>query len=106
MIPGHGEPFTDFAGALDRAFKRTDAFEADPRRFARHAVRVVLAFALLERQRLSLADLPAYVERVPIYAEFNARWFGLAPADFVHMLVGDLERAGAIKRSGDFIVPA
>ncbi len=106
VIPGHGEPFTDFTAALDRAFKRTDAFEADPRRFARHAVRVVLTFALLDRQRMALTELPAYLERVPIYAEFNARWFGLTPRDLAESLVDDLQRAGAIKRNGDFIVPA
>ena len=72
VIPGHGEPFTDVAGALDRARRRVEAFAADSRRIARHALKVNLMFALLDKQRMPLAGLPAYVERVGIYREFNA----------------------------------
>ncbi len=35
VIPGHGEPFVDVAAALERAFRRVEAFEADPMRMAR-----------------------------------------------------------------------
>jgi glyoxylase-like metal-dependent hydrolase (beta-lactamase superfamily II) len=59
VIPGHGEPFTAFTPALERALNRTAAFEADPRRFARHALKVILTFALLDRRQMPLADLPA-----------------------------------------------
>ena len=44
VIPGHGEPFTDVDAALDRAMQRVAAFEADPLRMARHALKVVLVF--------------------------------------------------------------
>ncbi|HEV2686137.1 MAG TPA: MBL fold metallo-hydrolase, partial [Actinomycetota bacterium] len=40
VIPGHGEPFTDVDAALDSAFRRTGAFEADTSRLARHALKV------------------------------------------------------------------
>jgi len=106
VIPGHGEPFTDFAPALERAFDRTAAFEADPRRFARHALKVVLAFALLDRRQMLLSDLPAYVERIEIYRDFNARFFQLPPAALAQMLFESLERAGAVRRDGGVLMAA
>jgi glyoxylase-like metal-dependent hydrolase (beta-lactamase superfamily II) len=106
VIPGHGEPFTDFAPALERAFNRTAAFEADPRRFARHALKVVLTFALLDRRQMLFADLPAYVDRIEIYRDFNARFFRLPPAALAQMLSESLEKAGAVRRNGDFLMAA
>jgi glyoxylase-like metal-dependent hydrolase (beta-lactamase superfamily II) len=39
VIPGHGQPFTDVAAALDRCYQRVEAFQADPVRMSRHASR-------------------------------------------------------------------
>jgi hypothetical protein len=58
VIPGHGEPFTDVAGALERARKRVAAFAGDSRRIARHALKVNLMFSLLDKQRMPLAAFP------------------------------------------------
>ena len=79
VIPGHGEPFTDIAGSLDRARKRFEIFAADSRRIARHALKVNLMFALLDKQRMPVAGMAAYVDRVGIYREFNALYFQLPP---------------------------
>ncbi|MEP7183629.1 MAG: MBL fold metallo-hydrolase [Betaproteobacteria bacterium] len=105
VIPGHGEPFVDVAAALDRAMRRVEAFEADPMRMVRHALKALLTFTLLDRQRLRLADLPAYVDRVGFYRDFNARFFRLPPAAFAEWLVGELEKAGAIRREDGFAIP-
>jgi glyoxylase-like metal-dependent hydrolase (beta-lactamase superfamily II) len=106
VIPGHGEPFADFEPALERAFKRLTAFASDSQRMARHALKVLLTFALLDRREIPLADLPAYVDRVPIYRDFNACFFRLAPADLAETLVAELERVGAVRRSGALLTPA
>ena len=105
VIPGHGEPFTDFGPALERAMRRLEAFEADPRRLERHAPRVILAYALLHRKRLPLAELPAYVERVGLHRDFNRLYFGLSPEAFAEWLVVELERSGAVRREGELLVP-
>jgi glyoxylase-like metal-dependent hydrolase (beta-lactamase superfamily II) len=106
VIPGHGDPFTDVKPALERSFKRFATFEADSERMARHALKVLLTFALLARRQMSLADLPAYVDRVPIFRDFNARFFGLAPTELAAKLVGELERVGAVRRSEGLLTPA
>jgi hypothetical protein len=105
VIPGHGEPFHDVAAALARAYRRTEAFEADPLRLARHALKVVLVFALLDRERLALAEMPQYVERVEMFRDFNARFFKTAPATLAQQLIDELERVGAVRREEGFLLP-
>jgi len=106
VIPGHGEPFADVDAALERALQRTEAFEADSLRMARHALKVVLSFTLLDRRRLLRADLPSYVQRTGIYRDFNARFFRLPPEELAQWLVSALERAGAAKSIDGWLVPA
>jgi glyoxylase-like metal-dependent hydrolase (beta-lactamase superfamily II) len=106
VVPGHGEPFTGFAAAIDRALARTAAFEADPLRVARHALKVMLTFTLLERRKMAVAELPAYVDRVEIYRALNALYFRTPPERLAETLVAELEKAGAVRRSEGFLVPA
>ena len=64
-----------------------------------------LVFSLLDKQRLALADMPAYVERIGIYRDFNARFFQLPPARLAELLIAELEKAGAVKREAGWLVP-
>jgi glyoxylase-like metal-dependent hydrolase (beta-lactamase superfamily II) len=105
VIPGHGAVFEDVPEALERAFKRLDSFEQDDTRLARHALKVMLIFSLLERRRIALEDLPAYVTEVGLLADINARFLNMAPQALADWLVSDLERAGALRREGGAIVP-
>jgi len=105
VVPGHGEPFTDVDAALERAFARTTAFEVDPMRTVRHVLKALLVFSLLDRERMPLASLPLYVERVGVYREFNARFFRLDPATLAEKIVAELEVAGAVRRAGGWLVP-
>ncbi|MEO8306059.1 MAG: MBL fold metallo-hydrolase [Betaproteobacteria bacterium] len=106
VIPGHGEPFTGIEAALDRAWTRLNAFEADSLRVARHALKVNLMFSLLDRQRMAVADMPEYMERVGIYREFNALFFRMRPADLAALLIGELDRSGAARVSDGWLEPA
>ena len=106
VIPGHGEPFDDVDAALARAFRRLETFESDPARLVRHALRVVLMFKLLDAQRLPLAGMADYVERVELYRDFNARFLRMSPGALATMLVNDLLRADAARIDHDMIVPA
>lgn len=104
VVPGHGEPFGDVGAALQRAFRRLEAFENDPSRMPRYAVKAVFAFTLLDRGSFLVDELPAYVERIEMYREFNERFFGLSPTGFAAWLVEELERAGAARRDNGRLV--
>jgi glyoxylase-like metal-dependent hydrolase (beta-lactamase superfamily II) len=100
VIPGHGEPFADYRAALARADARLAAFEADPARMARHAVKVMLAFNLLHRREIALPELPGYLERTPVFAEMNAHYLHQPPTGLAAWLVGELCRTGAAQVIG------
>ena len=106
VIPGHGEPFTDVGAALDRARRRLAAFEASSLRIARHALKVNLMFSLLDRQRMPLDQMPAYLARVGLYRDFNALFFRLPPARLAELLVGELVKTGAARTVAGDLVPA
>ena len=106
VIPGHGAPFTgtEITAAIAVARKRLHSFAADPAKNARHVIKVMFVFALLHRQSLSLADLPAYINTVPCYRDLNQ--FLTSPQnDISTWLVEDLLKAGAINLEAGTIRP-
>ena len=104
VIPGHGRPFGEVGAALERAFSRLKGYEEDIARLARHVVKVLFTFALLEKRSMPLRELPAYVARVPILAEINARYLRMTPVAMAEWLVSDLERAGAVEGKGGLLL--
>jgi glyoxylase-like metal-dependent hydrolase (beta-lactamase superfamily II) len=106
VIPGHGAPFSGADAALERSLRRLEAFERDELRMARHVLKVMFGFSLLDRQRLPLGRIPEYLATVPLYADFNARYFQLNDAALAALIVGELERAGAVKRSSGYLIAA
>jgi glyoxylase-like metal-dependent hydrolase (beta-lactamase superfamily II) len=105
VVPGHGDPFTDVGAAFDRAFQRTTAFEADSVRVARHVLKALFMFALLDKQRMRIADLPEYVGTIGVYRDFNALFFRLSPSGLAELLVGELERSHALRREDGWLRP-
>lgn len=96
VIPGHGTPFADVAGALGRARSRLAAFATDPRRTARHMMKVMFVFSLLHRGGLAVADADAYVAGVPCYRDLDERFLGDGLDGLGRRLVADLVKAGAM----------
>lgn len=66
VVPGHGRMFEDVPGALARACSRLDYLAADPRRNAENAIKVLVKFLLLERQRIALDTLPGLLASIPL----------------------------------------
>jgi hypothetical protein len=66
-IPGHGAPFGDVPGALARARERLAVFRAQPLKHARHAVKALVKYHLLEERQQALPELFAWFSSVPLY---------------------------------------
>jgi glyoxylase-like metal-dependent hydrolase (beta-lactamase superfamily II) len=96
VIPGHGAPFGGVERSLAAAFQRLDAYERDPTKLARHALKVMLSFSLMIEGRIALADLPRFLAERPIYGDVNRRFLQLPDEALREYLVNDLERAGAL----------
>jgi len=75
VIPGHGSIFTDVEAALNVARRRLEGLQRNPVKHARHAIKVLIKFKLLEKQRMSRGDWMAWVRETPYLAMVCARFF-------------------------------
>jgi glyoxylase-like metal-dependent hydrolase (beta-lactamase superfamily II) len=105
VIPGHGAAFDDVGAALERAYTRLAAFEQDPARMARNAIKACMTFNLLDLGRLPRGDLESYIEQVPIFRDVGARILGMQTDALADWLYAELLRAKAIALEDGFIVP-
>ncbi|MCW5626737.1 MAG: MBL fold metallo-hydrolase [Burkholderiales bacterium] len=104
VIPGHGQPFDDAATAIDASLARITAFEADETKLARHVLKVMFVFTLLERGGIDGAALGATLAAIPLYREYDAAYFDIGIDALAELLVDDLRRVGAIElRDGRII---
>ena len=106
VIPGHGAPFGAVDAALERAFRRLAAFEGSIERLARHALKVMLAFFMLEKQRLPRATLPEFLAGLSFVQSVNTRYLGYEEEALADWLVSELVRAGALRETEGFLLVA
>ncbi|NMM37649.1 MAG: MBL fold metallo-hydrolase [Glaciimonas sp.] len=104
VIPGHGAPFNGVQQALDVAFSRIDYLSADPVRNAQNAVKVLLKFLLLDRQRIALAELPQLLSQMHILLEANRRFLQQPLPVLTQWAIAQLVKVGAAVIEGDLLV--
>jgi glyoxylase-like metal-dependent hydrolase (beta-lactamase superfamily II) len=109
VVPGHGAPFSDVAAALARARSRIAGFQADPARHARHAVKVLVKYHVMEERAQPLDELVAWAVGTPL---LQGVWERYPPAGqisaqaWVLQVVEDLVGSGALARAGDQVLDA
>jgi glyoxylase-like metal-dependent hydrolase (beta-lactamase superfamily II) len=105
VIPGHGAAFDDVDAALAQAFRRLEAFEKDPARIGRNAIKACFTFNLLDLQRLPRDGLAAYLQAVPLFRDVGTRLLGMDAEALATWLLAELQKAGAVAIVGGDIVP-
>ncbi len=105
VIPGHGEAFADAKGSVAHVRSRLAAFAQDPAKNARHVVKVMFVFALLDRQVMVLDEVAGYLDRVACYRQLSDRFLGLRAEELADWLLADLARAGAVRIEGGSVRP-
>lgn len=103
VIPGHGPMFSDIGPALERARSRLRALREDPRRNARHALKVMLKYLLLDLEGASLDELIALTAQATILRDAAAR-IGMSLADALRTSAAELLAAGVIQLDGKMLV--
>jgi len=103
VIPGHGAPFADVAGALARARTRLAGFRADPRRHDRHGAKVLLKYHLMEERRQDWPGLLAWAQATRLFAGIVARLGWPDAASGCRALVAELVAQGALCADGDCV---
>ncbi|MGH9576636.1 MAG: MBL fold metallo-hydrolase, partial [Terriglobales bacterium] len=105
VIPGHGAPFTDAKGSVANVRLRLEAYARDPQKNARHVVKVMFAFALLDRQSMPEAEVAGYLGRIGCYRELSQAFLGMDDVALATWLLADLTRAGAIAVNAGVVSP-
>ncbi len=102
VLPGHGRAFADPRGALGRAFTRLEAMRADPRRHARHALKVMVKFLLLDLERVEAARLAERLSGAVVMRR-TAALLGMEFAAALDWAVGELVEQGQLRRDGIWV---
>jgi glyoxylase-like metal-dependent hydrolase (beta-lactamase superfamily II) len=108
VIPGHGAPFADVPGALQRARRLLARQVADPAGHARHGVRVMVKYHLMELGRLPLAAFDSWFVAAPLC---HTVWQRLGqPAGSLHafgrQVLQQLLASGALTQQGEELINA
>jgi glyoxylase-like metal-dependent hydrolase (beta-lactamase superfamily II) len=106
IIPGHGSPFAEVDIALDLAFRRLDAFTANIDKLAWHAIKVIVSFAMLERQRLPVDAFRSFIRQLPCAIDVNQRYLGLDEETLATRVERDLLLVNALRREDGWIFAA
>jgi glyoxylase-like metal-dependent hydrolase (beta-lactamase superfamily II) len=104
VIPGHGAPFVEVEDAFARAYQRLASFEQSIERLARHALKVMLAFAMLERRQLPRRDLPAFLAGLSFCQSVNSRYLNYDNEVLAQWLASDLIRTGTLTEVGGVLI--
>jgi len=98
VIPGHGAPFDDVADALQRARSRLAAFRADPSRHARHGIKALAKYHLLDVGSQPLPELLNWFAATPIAEQVWQRLGGPdgSPTAWGERLLHELTANGAL----------
>lgn len=105
VIPGHGRPFIDVEGALDRARSRLRRLSADHSKNARHVAKVLLKYRLLDDRRMSIETIRTMFRETPAIRHAN-RDIALSSDALAARTIDDLVRVGVAKREGDWLFDA
>src|SRR5262249_1839739 len=99
VIPGHGAPFSDVRAALARARSRLDGFRAQPERHARHAVKVMIKYHVMEEQRIAHDALLRWAVSTPfLQAAWQRFGSGVPARAWCERFVDELVQHGALAR--------
>ncbi|HEY4038962.1 MAG TPA: MBL fold metallo-hydrolase [Burkholderiaceae bacterium] len=75
VIPGHGSPFREVDAALQRAYERLDALQSSPQRNARHILKLLVKFWLLQVGETTLSRLIEHFARARYARIVHQRYF-------------------------------
>lgn len=104
VIPGHGRPFGDVPKALTRAHARLQGLSASPVKHARHAMKVLIKFKLLELQTIRRSDWGRWVATTPYFEMIRARFFDADELSaLTNQLLEELIASGAAQADGELI---
>lgn len=104
VIPGHGRVFDEVDKALVTARRRLEGLRRDPKKHARHAIKVLMKFKLLEAQSLTLIDWATWLQGASYFGVIHSRFFTeMDVTQLADSILAELISAGAAEMDSAFI---
>ena len=104
VIPGHGRVFTDVRSSLATARRRLDGLQRDPVKHARHAIKVLMKFKLLEVQSIALNEWADWLRSASYFGVIRERFFADTELDqLAEDILAELVTAGAAETDSAYI---
>lgn len=104
VIPGHGRMFFDVPQALSVARRRLEGLSHDPHKHARHAMKVLMKFKLLELQVTTRDSLRDWINATPYFEWIGARFFETQQLqEICNQLLEELVKSKAALLEGDLV---
>ena len=104
VVPGHGRVFGDVEAALVTARSRLDAWVRGPERHARHALKVLLKFKLMELRQVERAAWGDWLRRTPYVKTIRARFFAGTTIDALSdELLSELAKSGVLEMDAEVL---
>ncbi len=105
VIPGHGEPFCEVQDALAISRQRLRHLRAHPAQHARHALRVMMVFHLLEHRRRNRQALCDWMALCPLAQRpVVGRLMQAEPQAFAPAILQSLVDDGVVQLEGHEVV--
>lgn len=105
VVPGHGPAFAEVDAALSDARRRLHGYRSDPPRHARHAIKVLIKFKLMELRQAEVAALVDWALSTRHLRDIHQRFFaGAALPALVQQLMRELHGSGALRIDGTTVV--
>lgn len=103
VYPGHGKPFSDFSGAIDRARQRLSGFIEDRYRMGNDLLKKIIVYTLMMKREMEDATFYDYLMTTPWFVETVDLYFDRAYKDaYDQIMKGFLDR-GIVKRSNGMV---
>lgn len=104
VIPGHGRVFYETGKALVLARRRLEGLVNDPSKHARHALKVLMKFKLLELQTISKKDWHQWLRATPYFEIVRARFFASLEFDaLMAEILRELADSGVVSIEEDLV---
>lgn len=104
VIPGHGRVFTNVRSSLVTARRRLDGLQRDPVKHARHAIKVLMKFKLLEVQSIALNEWADWLRSASYFGVIRERFFADTELDqLAEDILAELVAAGAAETDSALI---
>ena len=101
VFPGHGPPFVDYQGALERAVTRLERFRSKPLQVGWDLVKKIIVYTILMKGRVSTASFFNDLMATQWYPDTVDRYFAGDYMTVYDRVMADFDRRHIIRRDGN-----